>query len=140
MGSESQGSNAVQLARKTKGFELMSVGKDLIERVPVKDTTNVEVGKVPDRNEERGVAPRTMFDGQGLDFGLDAFEEVVEKGCISALCGEGEIPQIGEFWEDELSGSIGGPGPRLSIIGPRVIIRETIHTQLTIRPILGNKC
>ena len=63
VGSESRRSGAVQLARKTKGFELMSVREDLIETIPPKDSTNVEVSKVPDRNEGRGVVPCMMSDG-----------------------------------------------------------------------------
>lgn len=54
-----------------------------------------------------------MFDGQRLDSSLDMLEEFVKMRCISALRGEGEIFQVGEFWEDELSGPISGSGLKL---------------------------
>lgn len=91
VGSESRRSDAAQLARKAESFELMSIRKNLVKGLPLKDTTNVEVSKVPDRNEGRGVAPCTVFDGQRLNSGLDVFEEVVEMGCVSAVCSEGKI-------------------------------------------------
>ena len=53
----------MQLTRQTKGLELVPVGKDLVERIPLKDTADVEVGKVPDGNEGGGVAPCTVLDG-----------------------------------------------------------------------------
>jgi len=63
VGPESRRSDAMQLTRQTKGLELVPVGKDLVERIPLKDTADVEVGKVPDGNEGGGVAPCTVLDG-----------------------------------------------------------------------------
>ena len=63
VGSESRRGNAVQFARKTKSLELVPVGKDLVKRIPLKNTTDVEVSQMPYRNEGGGVAPCTMLDG-----------------------------------------------------------------------------
>ena len=78
VGPESRGSDAVQLARQTESLELVPVGKNLVERIPLEDTADVEVREVPYRNDVRGVNPRAMLDGQRPDFSLGVLEELVE--------------------------------------------------------------
>jgi hypothetical protein len=92
---------------------LVPVGKDLVERIPLEDTADVEVSKVPDRNEGRGVSPCTMVDSQRPDLSLDALEELVKVQCLSTLCGEGEILQVSKLWEDELPSPISGSDSKL---------------------------
>jgi len=87
----------------------VTVGENLVERIPLEDTADVEVSEVPDRNEGRGVAPCTMFYGQRPNIRLDVLEEFVKMRCISTLCGEGEVLQVGKLGQDELSSPIGGP-------------------------------
>ena len=89
--SESRRSHAVQFARKTKSLELVTGRKNLVKRSPPEDTADVEVSKVLNGNGGRGEAPCTVLDGQRLNSGLDIFEELVKIGCISTLCGKGEI-------------------------------------------------
>ena len=103
----------MQLTRQTKGLELMSVGEDLIERIPLENTANVEVSKVSYRDEGRWVGPCTMLDGQRPDLGLGVLEEFVKTRCLSTLCGEGEILQVGKLGKDELSGPISAPDSKL---------------------------
>ena len=85
----------------------MPVGKDLIERIAFENTANIEVSEVPDRDEGGWVAPCAMLDCQRPDLSLDALEETVEARCLSPLRGEGEILQVSESGENELSSSIG---------------------------------
>jgi len=63
VGPENRRSDTLQFARQTKGLELVPVRKDLIERIPLEDTADVEVSKMPDGNEGGGIAPCTMLDG-----------------------------------------------------------------------------
>jgi hypothetical protein len=91
LGSESRRSYAAQFTRKTKSLELVPVGKNLVKTIALEDATDVEVSKVPDRNEGRGVAPCTMLDCQRMDPVLEVFEELIEMRCLSTLCGEGKV-------------------------------------------------
>ena len=59
--------------------------------------------------------------------------------CISALCGEGKVFQMGKLGEDELSGPICGSYLELSVTRPRTIIRESLRTRWTILVIWGNE-
>ena len=85
----------------------MPVGKYLLEGILFEDTADIEVSKVPDRNEGRGVVPSAVFDGQRPDLGLDVLEELVKMQCLSTFCGEGEVLQVSKLGEDKLSSSIG---------------------------------
>jgi hypothetical protein len=70
---------------------LVPVGKDLVKTIALEDATDVEVSKVPDRNEGRRVAPCTMFDCQRMNPAPVVFEEIIKMRCLSTLCGEGEV-------------------------------------------------
>ena len=78
MGPESRGRGAAQLTRQTKGLELMPVGKNLVERIPLEYPANVEVSEVSYGDEGRGVGPRTILDGQRPDLSFDVLQEFVK--------------------------------------------------------------
>ena len=91
----------------------MPVGKDLVERISLEDTADVEVREVSHRNKGRGVGPCAMLDGQRPEFSLGVLEELVQMQRLSTLCGKGEIFEVSKLGEDELSSSISGSNSEL---------------------------